>query len=66
MASLLATPWPPSDDAYALSSLPSEDIEVGITKKPSLSRNKISTSWRRQVTMTCKMTRGLMMYDDDV
>ena len=23
-------------------------------------------SWRRQVTMTCKMTRGLVMYDDDV
>ena len=44
----------------------SEDIEVGITKKPSLSRNKISTSWRREVTTTCKMTRGLMMYDDDV
>ena len=26
---------------------------------------QISISWRRQVTMTCKMTRGLMTYDDD-
>ena len=30
-----------------------------------LSRNKITISWRRQVTMTCKMKRGLMTCDDE-
>ena len=46
-------------------SLPSEDTDVGTTKKPYLSRNKITISWRRQVTMTCKMKRGLMTCDDE-
>ena len=46
--------------ATLILSLPSEDTEVGTTRKPSLSRNKIA-----QVTLMCKMTRVLMTYDDD-